>query len=72
MPESIHSHKYILYTNTCVAVDHGVAPRICDWIDLEDYKADVLKIAGTLLCEQKFYHIHVFTRSNCDNMDILR
>jgi hypothetical protein len=35
------------------------------------YRADVLQIVGTLLREQKFYHIQVFTRSNVPNADVL-
>jgi hypothetical protein len=39
---------------------------------MEGYKADLLKITGTLLREQKFYHIRVFTKSNLDNVCVLQ
>jgi hypothetical protein len=63
-------HKFILYSNTRASVLR-VTPKLCDWIDSEGHKADLLKIVGTLLREQKFYHIRVFTRSNADHYDEL-
>jgi superfamily II DNA helicase RecQ len=62
--------KFIVYTNTRVAVER-LSTKICDWIDLEGHRADILQIVGTLLREQKFYHIRVFTRSNALNADVL-
>jgi hypothetical protein len=63
--------KFILYTNTRATVER-ITPKLTSWIDLEGYKADVLKIMGTLLREQKFYHIRVFTKSNLDNVEVLQ
>jgi superfamily II DNA helicase RecQ len=54
--------KYILYSNTRATVDR-VSPKLCEWIDANGFKSDLLKIVGTLLREQKFYHIRVFCRS---------
>jgi hypothetical protein len=61
--------KFIVYSNTRANVDRSL-PKILEWIDLEGFKADVLKIVGTLHREQKFYHIRVFTKSNADNVDV--
>jgi superfamily II DNA helicase RecQ len=60
--------KFILCSNTRAAVER-VAPKLCDWIDLEGYKSDALKIIGALHREQKFYHVRAFARSNCNNAD---
>jgi superfamily II DNA helicase RecQ len=64
-------HKYIIYTNTRLTVER-ITPKICDWIDFHGFKADVLQIIGTLRREQKFYHIRVFTKSNSDNVELLK
>ena len=63
--------KFIIYTNTRATVER-ITPKVTNWIDLEGYKADVLKIIGTLLREQKFYHIRVFSKSNHDNVSVLK
>jgi superfamily II DNA helicase RecQ len=62
--------KYIIYSNTRACIDR-ITPKLTDWIDAEGHKADVLKVVGTLMREQKFYHIKVFTRSNESNVDVL-
>jgi hypothetical protein len=61
--------KFIVYSNTRATVDR-VLPKIVEWIDMEGYKSDVLKIVGTLHREQKFYHIRCFTKPNAANADI--
>ena len=63
-------HKFIIYTNTRNAVER-IKLKLCDWIDLSAYRADLLQIVGTLHREQKFYHTRVFTRSNVPNVDVL-
>ena len=63
------SEKYILYSNTRATVDH-VSPKLCKWIDANGFKANLLRIVGTLLCEQNFYHICVFCRSLGNNREI--
>jgi hypothetical protein len=62
-------NKFIVYTNTRASVDR-VSPKLCEWIDVNGFKGDLLKIVGTLLREQKFYHIRVFCRSNRENEDL--
>ena len=63
--------KYILYSNNRTTVDRQV-PKLADWIDTTGkFKADLLKIVGSLLREQKFYHTRVFTKSNYPNKDVL-
>ena len=56
-------HKFILYSNIRSTVLQ-VTPKLCEWIDHAGYKADILKIVGTLHRDQKFYHVRVFTKSN--------
>jgi hypothetical protein len=63
------AEKYIVYSNNRATVDR-VSNKLCEWIDAHGFKADLLKIVGTLLREQKFYHIRVFCRSLCDNIDV--
>ena len=40
--------KFIVCANTCATVEE-MMPKLTDWINLEGYKADMLKIVGTLL-----------------------
>jgi hypothetical protein len=49
-----------------------VTPKLCEWVDLNGFKSDVLQIVGTLHREQKFYHIRVFTKSNTANVEVLK
>jgi hypothetical protein len=42
-----------------------------DWIDAAGFKADVMKIVGTLMRKHKFYHIRAFTKSNEGNVYVL-
>ena len=63
--------KFIVYSNNKATVDRQY-PKLADWIDTNGkFKADLLKIVGSLLREQKFYHTRVFTQSNGPNVEIL-
>jgi hypothetical protein len=69
--ESSTVDKFILYSNNRTTVDRQV-PKLADWIDTTGkFKADLLKIVGSLLREQKFYHTRVFTTSNYPNKEVL-
>jgi hypothetical protein len=58
------SKKFIVYPNTLATTVECMTPKLCHWMDDKGYKANLLKIIGTLLHEQKFYHIHIFMWSN--------
>jgi superfamily II DNA helicase RecQ len=62
--------KFIVYSNTRATIKR-VTPKLCDWVDGEGYKVDILSIVGSLLREQKFYHIRVFMKSNVPNIELL-
>ena len=62
--------KYIVYSNTRATIKR-ITPKLCDWVDGEGYKVDILTIVGSLLREQKFYHIRVFMKSNIPNIRVL-
>ena len=62
--------KFIMYSNTRASVNR-VYPKLGDWIDSKGYKADMLMIIGTLLREQKFYHIRTFNSSNTAHASLL-
>ena len=62
--------KYIVYSNTRATIKQ-ITPKLCDWVDGEGFKVDILTIVGSLLQEQKFYHIQVFMKSNVPNVELL-
>ena len=62
--------KYIVYSNTRATIKR-ITPKLCDWVDGEGFKEDILTIVGSLLREQKFYHIRVFMKSNIPNIELL-
>jgi hypothetical protein len=64
--------KFILYSNNKATVDHQF-PKLVDCIDAcGKFKVDLLKIVGSLLPGQKFYHTRVFTKSNFANVKVLQ
>jgi hypothetical protein len=62
--------NHIVYSNTRAMIK-CITPKLCDWVDGEGFKVDILMIVGSLLREQKFYHIQVFMKSNVPNVELL-
>jgi superfamily II DNA helicase RecQ len=62
--------KYIVYSNTRATIKR-ITPKLCDWVDGEGLKVDILTIVGSLLREHRFYHIRVFMKSNVPNIEVL-